>query len=296
VDGASASGGRSDVGGTGSGGAEAGGTGSGARTGGGGESATVPSHQILTIDEADIENASGDQLLDLAGVIGDARGYAMCDCYSTKNPGEFTQEGLEACAEAETGLLTLSGQESEQRCVRDLSRELPGFDDFLRCQLQVLRLQAIEYLECSDGPFGIGTDSLPCQDEDPMGADALLTISCRGAFYCDDGVLQKNVRCDGYGNCPSLDDERDCRSVSIANYVRCGDSLELVRGIDLCIDSSCAEAQEAGFCGDGASLSSGSFLCSDGSWLDPVRICDGASDCASGEDELIDVNGLECLN
>jgi len=101
----------------------------------------------LAATDTTIDQATGAALFDLAMGIGYAHGYAMCTCMIENL---LPADALDGCARAETAFTALF-EPMQARCIFDRSRELPGFDEYLRCRAKLVREVGRDYAECAMG-------------------------------------------------------------------------------------------------------------------------------------------------
>ena len=223
----------------------------------------------LAATDTMIDQAAGAALFELAKGIGYARGYAMCTCLADP---PLPAEGLDSCSRAEAGLYALF-QPMQARCIFDLSRELPGFDDYLRCRTKQFRESGRDYAECA-----MGTDTrtdgsrlLPCGASDSV-QELLLGHGCEAAFYCTDGTFTQKGRCDFTLDCSDGADERGC------GHFVCGDKLIDPGGA--CDTRYCPVAPPFCLPNDPSHI-----LCGDGTETHILNLCNGSNDCVNGRDE-----------
>ncbi len=254
--------------GTGLGGAASGETPGGAGGKGGEPSVLAP----LDTDDATLDQARGAELIELALRIGYAHGYALCSCAS---PFPIAEEQLPACAEAESRFPRLFDSAVRQ-CVIERASEVPGFVDALRCPLRNLRSFGRNFAACPQGQDtrGAGSEPISTCATDEATQRLINAEGCESAFWCDDGTLIHEGRCDQTRDCDDSSDERGCGDV------QCGD--ELVDRYEACVPELCG-AFEPPLC----TSSDGRFsvLCGDGTTLGVDKLCDGRQDCATGRDE-----------
>jgi len=253
-----------------------------------------PNTEALEVSDAELSAARGLELLDVSRRVASARGHALCVCLapdSVEDPIEWAQTG---CSAEESGLRGLMGNDMQERCIAELSSAIANFDDYLRCSARVLRENGRQYARCSGET--IAPVSAECalllSSEVAEAAQQLVSgIACEDAFYCeDDPTLHQFGRCSQSQECADLSDERACNQHSYGSMmVSCeGEVLpapEMCRSCPALIGTELCDAETA----------YGSFRCTDGSYPEPDRLCDGAADCPDGEDELQGVDVAECL-
>jgi len=262
--GAGGSVGGSPIGGvTGNGGVDAGGA------AGGGDPDRARTLAPLATDDATIDQASGAALFDLARAIGYAEGYAQCSCFIPTS----SVEELDGCSIEESGFRALF-QPMPARCILQLSRNLPGFDEYVRCRIKMIRTYGKAWAECA-----MGKDTRPdinvlaCTASDDV--MALLTGStCWNAFFCADGTFAMHGRCDFVADCPDLADERGC------GHFICGDKL--IDPASACDLRVCSATFTPPLCDPHKPEQ---VLCGDGSAIYAGALCNGTKECPDGRDE-----------
>jgi hypothetical protein len=179
--------GRAGLGGTDSSGGAGASTGGSSGNGVGGSGTGLPPGNArerelldpLSTDDATIDAASGRELIELAQSIGLARGYAMCRCFFSPNEvPEDLEELVQSCAVDESGTGARVDSEEEIACVLEGSPELPGFDEYLRCDVKNLRENGRAWLTHCEDPEFPPTTSEVCAD--PNGNfQTLLSLQCQ---------------------------------------------------------------------------------------------------------------------
>ena len=224
----------------------------------------------LATTDTTIDQATGAELFNLAKAIGYARGYALCTCLVGF---QLSAEDIDGCSQEEAGFRALFPP-AQGRCIFDLSREVPGFDEYVRCLAKLIRESARDYVECARGT---GTVPAPI----PVFCDASETVrsllagaGCERAFACADGTLTIKGRCDFIPDCSNSDDERGC------GHFICGDKL--VDPERACIPQHCPVTFTPPLCLPNNPLL---FLCGDGTATPTGDVCDGVTNCADGRDE-----------
>ncbi|HEY3495856.1 MAG TPA: LDL receptor domain-containing protein, partial [Polyangiaceae bacterium] len=248
----------------------------------GGGSVPVEVMDALAIDDPTIDAASGEALLELARRIGFARGYLLCSCSWPGSP--LPPEDLDACAIEEAGPGRLLADPMKARCIAELSRAVPGFDEYLRCWLKNLREQARSYLT-ADSCLPMATFGSPstyvCPLPDPQVSDLLNGLACERAFECEDGRFFPSARCDLRPDCDDWEDERNCAEFGGSNVLLCDN--ELLFATSVCSGASrCGLAADPPFC---TTELTSRFLCGDGTDISVTTVCDNTENCASGRDE-----------
>lgn len=256
----------------------------------GGTESKHPKLDILSIEEAALDTASLDELFELAAPLAVARGYSLCTC---RLPPDTSNEALDACSRDESGLGSWVNTSMTRRCVRELSGQVTGFEDTLRCELKTLRQQGLHFALCSEEGTQDLPEPLPCSIEPNSSEYENLTrYDCLGAFYCEDDELHRQAHCNKIIDCTSQNDEEGCAYLTQARHVRCGEKI--MEASLLCESFTCPEAHEAGLCVS-SSEQSYVFACADGTTLPAHRVCDGVTDCSTDEDELSEFAELECF-
>jgi hypothetical protein len=227
----------------------------------------------LAITDATIDEASGADLFDLARQIGYARGYAVCVC--TPGAPAWTPDGLDQCALAETTFNALLPP-MEARCILDRSRSIPGFDDYLRCRIKVVRASGQYEASCVTGMNLIPPPPVPACTAPDSTQNLLYGNTCQAAFYCADGTFAMTGRCDYKLDCADGADERGC------GFILCGDKV--VDPTDACTATVCSASFTPPICVPG---DPSGFDCGDGTKTSSLLACDGTNDCANGRDEAL---------
>ncbi|XP_051012071.1 suppressor of tumorigenicity 14 protein [Acomys russatus] len=104
---------------------------------------------------------------------------------------------------------------------------------------------------------------------------------CPGMFMCKTGrCIRKDLRCDGWADCPDYSDE---------SYCRCNSTHQFMCKNKLCkpLFWRCDSVND---CGDGSdeegcSCPAGNFKCTNGKCLPQSQKCDGQDNCGDGSDE-----------
>ena len=158
----------------------------------------------------------------------------------------------------------------QARCIFDWSRELPGFDEFLRCRTKALRESGRDYAECAMGKNTVpeAPGLLACTAPDSV-QGLLAGSGCEAAFDCADGTFARQGRCDFKLDCSNGDDERGC------GHFICGDKL-IDPGL-ACGGQSCPVTFTPPLCPPDNPLL---FLCGDGADTHILNLCNGVKDCA----------------
>jgi hypothetical protein len=237
---------------------------------------TIPAGILgsLAITDATIDQATGADLFDLARQIGYAQGYAVCTC-SAPDGVALTQEWFDSCAPAESGFRALIPP-MEARCIYDLSRNVPGFDDYLRCRIKAVRLYGQYAASCVPGMSLIPPPPLPTCTAPDSTQNLLFGLTCEAAFYCADGTFAMTGHCDYKLDCADGADERGC------GHLVCGG--ELIDPSVACDPNDECTAFTPSICVPGDPLG---FACGDGTTTDIHLVCDGTNDCANGRDEAV---------
>jgi len=225
----------------------------------------------LATTDTMIDQAAGAALFELAKGIGYARGYAMCTCLADP---PLPAESLDSCSREETGFPAFRDP-MQARCIFDRSRELPGFDEYLRCRTKALRESGRDYAECAMGTKTVpdAPGLLACTAPDSV-QGLLAGNGCEAAFYCADGTFVRQGRCDFNLDCSNSDDERGC------GHFICGDKL--IDPYLACSPQYCPVTFTPPLCLSNNPLL---FLCGDGTDTNIGHVCDGVANCASGRDE-----------
>ena len=224
----------------------------------------------LAATDTTIDQATGAELFKLALGIGYAYGYAMCTCLLDI---ALSAEAIDGCARAEA-VFTALLHPMQARCILDRSREVPGFDEYLRCRTKLVRDVAPGYVECA-----MGTSTIPPPIPGPCDAsDSVKSLlggaGCEAAFYCADGRFTQKGRCDFTFDCSDRADERGC------GHFICGEKLidpELA-----CIPEYCPDTFTLPLCLPNNPLL---FLCGDGTGTPIANLCNGVKNCLDGRDE-----------
>jgi len=257
--------------GTSGGGATAGGGLAGADNAAGGTDPVDPILAPLAIDDATIDAASGEELFEIARSVGLARGCAVCACVLTGRPCDE----LVPCAEEESGLRDLF-EETTGRCIFELSREIAGFDEFLRCRLKKVRDVGLSDLGCDPE-----LPPPPRECPPPPGAEELLVGGrCARAYYCADDTFTLDGHCDARPDCSDWGDERGCSEFGSRDTFVCGE--EMWAADQVCVSSECAQTTDPPLCDPSRP---DRFLCGDGTDVFFLSVCDVTIDCATGADE-----------
>ena len=221
----------------------------------------------LATDDATIDTQSGAELLQLAMKIGYAGGYAQCTCLP-KSP----LADLDGCARAESQFQLLF-EPAVARCVLEEAREVPEFDELLRCKAKSIRSLGRHYAECPEGTDTKGRGSEAAYD--CTAADTTWQLAsgspCRDAFSCEDGTFLHTGHCDLHRDCPDSSDERGCADFACVD--------QLLSPLEAC---SCAIDFSPPLCTEGDPLN---VQCGDGTQVFAGKLCDQVEDCATGRDE-----------
>lgn len=263
--GAGGSAGGSPIGGVaGNGGADAGGA------AGGEDPSRARTLAPLATDDATIDQASGAALFDLARAIGYAEGYAQCSCFIPTSP----VEELDGCSIEESGFRALFPP-MQARCILQVSRDVPGFDEYLRCRIKRIRTYGKVWAECA-----MGKDTRPDFNSVPACTASedvqvlLVGGTCSSAFYCADGTFAMHGRCDFVEDCPDLADERGC------GHFICGDKL--IDPGEACDSTVCSATFTPPLCVPGMPEP---VLCGDGNVTTVFALCNDTKECPNGRDE-----------
>lgn len=115
---------------------------------------------------------------------------------------------------------------------------------------------------------------------------------CPGMFMCKTGrCISRNLRCDGWADCPDYSDERYCRCNTTHQFTCknqfCKPLFWVCDSVNDCGDGSDEE---------GCSCPAGNFKCSNGKCLPDSQKCDGKDNCGDGSDEAScdTVNVVSC--
>ncbi|XP_027267542.1 suppressor of tumorigenicity 14 protein isoform X1 [Cricetulus griseus] len=104
---------------------------------------------------------------------------------------------------------------------------------------------------------------------------------CPGMFMCNTGrCIRKDLRCDGWADCPDYSDERFCRCNTTHQFMcknkLCKPLFWVCDNVNDCGDGSDEE---------GCSCPAETFKCSNGKCLPQSQKCDGKDNCGDGSDE-----------
>jgi hypothetical protein len=187
-----------------------------------------------------------------------------------------TVEELDSCSIEESGFRMLF-QPMPARCILQLSRDVPGFEEYVRCRIKLVREYGRGWAECAKD-MGIPTRpdagaAASCTASDDV-VTLLLGLNCMSAFYCADGTLAMHGRCDFVADCPDLADERGC------GHFICGDKL--IDPFLACDPSTCSATFTPPLCVPGRIERA---LCGDGTVTTTNALCNGTNECPDGRDE-----------
>lgn len=104
---------------------------------------------------------------------------------------------------------------------------------------------------------------------------------CPGMFMCNTGrCIRRNLRCDGWADCPDFSDESHCQCNTTHQFVCknkfCKPLFWVCDNVNDCGDGSDEE---------GCSCPADTFKCSNGKCLPQSQQCDGKDNCGDGSDE-----------
>lgn len=270
------------------------GVGGGAGGAGGNEPRHVPGETeeeglILEplFDDSTVDGLHGDALVDFAGRVGLARGYALCRCaLSAKSPPESPSELIRTCARDESGQLgrTLLGDGA--RCLSEALAADPALEATVRCEIRREVSYGRAWLDACWQALATGMPEAPpipdavreaCpRDEDLQN----LLLSCQLAHYCPDGTRSDGARCDATIDCVDGSDEHACFEFSGRDMLQCGD--EILDPRDVCLSFACQDSGLGPWCDETRPQL---FRCDDGTEVTLDAICDRIDDCADQTDE-----------
>jgi hypothetical protein len=229
----------------------------------------------LATDDETIDVASGTALIDLMEGIGFARGYTMCRCI--RSPDEPpADDALDDCATEESGLYFLRTDDAN-RCVLEKMGELPELVDYLRCWAKWMRADGIEWTGlCEDPDVEHVGPSSSCERSPEIGS--ALEV-CQHAFYCADGTVASDSRCDGRIGCEDESDELSCFEDRGYDWYWCDGTL--IYPTDVC-RGACEIQTDPPVCDPERSER---YLCNDGGEVDVASVCNRTFECEDGSDE-----------
>jgi hypothetical protein len=231
----------------------------------------------LGTDDATIDGTSGTDLTSLGRRIGTARGYAMCRCaFSPDMPPEDPNE-LDSCVVEETGLRFLTVP-SYRRCIDEGMAEVPGFEDYVRCQLKWIRDDGKEWqTSCVEPTVEHVWPDYAC----PRSPEVSTFIDgCALVYYCADGARVAGSRCNATFECTDQSDELGCFAERGKDWFWCDGTL--VEPGSVCRDGDCGVDKVPPVCDTNRPED---YLCNDGSVVRAQTVCDRVFDCPDGSDE-----------
>jgi Low-density lipoprotein receptor domain class A len=251
---------------------------------------TAEEEQVIAPLFSDVSAAANDwdALIELAGRVGVARGYAMCRCaIHPLSPPSSVAGAVTSCASDEAGglrgLLRFPAPARApvpngdmRQCLKDPDPP-PELFQALRCEIEGHQADGKAWLDwCL-------ADQTSMRPVVPRSCDSSVWRSasdaCLSAVYCDDGTRVSGTRCNGHVECTDASEEQGCFEVTGNDNFVCGASF--VPLWSLCSDD-CSAALEPPVC-DPADVNQ--FLCADGSSIPSPLLCNRERDCPDSSDE-----------